>query len=131
MAIRPRVSTLISKTKTQAGNAEGDAVHRLPLLSGALRGSDIDLTASGAWTSTHAGELEALVDQTLQETAGGKNISVDMSGVTAFDTFGAWLRERLVRTGSQAGKKAGVRGLRNEYQGLFDRLHGVNRDEKT
>jgi phospholipid/cholesterol/gamma-HCH transport system permease protein len=106
-------------------------VHSLPLLSGALRGSDLELTASGAWTSTHAGELEALIEHTLQETMGAKKISIDMSGVTAFDTFGAWLLERLLRAGPQTGGKTGVRGLRNEYQGLFDRLHEVNRDGKT
>ena len=42
-----------------------------------------------------------------------------MRDVAAFDTFGAWLLERLIRRRSGAGQQTAVAGLREEFQGLL------------
>ena len=65
------------------------------LLTRQLKGKRLELAASGSWTAAHAGELEALVDSVAGEAITAKKVSIDMAGVREFDTFGAWLLERL------------------------------------
>ena len=48
-----------------------------------------------------------------------RDVSIEMNGVRAFDTYGAWLLERLIRERSRAGLQTGIVGLREEYQGLL------------
>ena len=54
-----------------------------------------------------------------------------MRGVAAFDTYGAWLLERLIRKRSGAGQQTGVVGLREEFQGLLQDVHTVNRKKEA
>ena len=75
------------------------------LLRSELKGERLELLAFGSWTAPHAGELETLVDGVAGEAAKAKNVSIDMAGVREFDTFGAWLLERLTREGSSAGRE--------------------------
>ena len=70
------------------------------LLTSQLKGERLELAAAGSWTAAHAGELETLVDRVAGEAAQAKNVSIDMAGVREFDTFGAWLLERLTRAWS-------------------------------
>ena len=49
-----------------------------------------------------------------------------MAGVAEFDTFGAWLLERLTRQGSVAGRAASVVGLPDHDRNLLEEMHGVN-----
>jgi len=99
------------------------------LVSAGPGGSDVVLSASGAWTSAHAHELETLIDGALRQARQAKTVSIDMKAVNAFDTFGAWLLERLLRVESQGSRKPQVTGLRQEYQALLEHLHKVNRDK--
>ena len=100
-----------------------------PSLNLRLKRDGHELTASGSWTAVHAAGLEAAIGQAVQQAAGVRDVSVDMNGVKAFDTYGAWLLERLVRERSRAGLHTGVVGLREEYQGLLRDIKDTNREE--
>jgi phospholipid/cholesterol/gamma-HCH transport system permease protein len=103
-------------------------VSAIPLLRAKLNGDNLDLVATGPWTAARAGELESLIDGAIKDTAKVRSVSVDMRGVNAFDTFGAWLLERLLRSETALARKSEVVGLRSEFASLLDRLHEVNRD---
>ncbi len=51
-----------------------------------------------------------------------------MAGVREFDTFGAWLLERLTRAWSSAGREPVIVGLPQHDRGLLEEMHGVNRE---
>jgi phospholipid/cholesterol/gamma-HCH transport system permease protein len=98
------------------------------LLTSKLKGERLELAAAGSWTAAHASELEALVDRVAGEAAQAKKVSIDMTGVSEFDTFGAWLLERLTRAWTQAGQKPSIVGLPKHDRGLLAEMHGVNRE---
>src|SRR5680860_32618 len=98
------------------------------LLTHKLVGKRLKLSAGGSWTAPHAGELEALVDQITDEAPKAKDVSIDMAGVREFDTFGAWLLERLTRQWTASGREAVVVGLPEHDLGLLEEMHGVNRE---
>jgi len=98
------------------------------LLTHKLDGERLELAAGGSWTATHAGELEALIDRVTGEAPGAKDVSIDMAGVREFDTFGAWLLERLTRQWTASGREAVVVGLPEHDLGLLEEMHGVNRE---
>ena len=98
------------------------------LLTSKLKGERLELAAAGSWTAAHASELEALVDRVAGEAAQAKKVSIDMTGVIEFDTFGAWLLERLTRAWTAAGQKPAIVGLPKHDRGLLEEMHGVNRE---
>jgi len=98
-----------------------------PLLDGTLRDDRLELAASGPWTGTHVDALERLVATAAAQGAQARRMSVDMTGVAALDTLGAWLIERLLRDAAARGQDAELARLPERYRGLFDELHGVNR----
>ena len=97
------------------------------LLTAKFEDGRLELAAAGSWTAPHASELEALVDRVAGEAAKAKSVSIDMAGVAEFDTFGAWLLERLTRQGSAAGRAPAVVGLPDHDRNLLEEMHGVNR----
>jgi phospholipid/cholesterol/gamma-HCH transport system permease protein len=98
----------------------------IPVLSGTTTDGRLDLAAGGPWTAAHADALERLVDEAAPQVAAARRISLDMAGVEALDTIGAWLLERLVRSSDRDGRHAQYTGLSPRYRGLIDELHGVN-----
>jgi phospholipid/cholesterol/gamma-HCH transport system permease protein len=99
------------------------------LLTGAVEGGRLKLVASGAWTAARATDLETLIDDLARTGRDAGSVSIDMRGVTEFDTFGAWLLERLVREEQARGREADVVGLPSHDHGLFAEMHQVNRAE--
>ncbi|HEX5932522.1 MAG TPA: MlaE family lipid ABC transporter permease subunit [Methyloceanibacter sp.] len=97
------------------------------LLTSQLKGERLELAASGSWTAAHAGELETLVDTAATQAARAKGVSIDMGGVREFDTFGAWLLERLTRTWSSTGAIAEIVGMPPHDRNLLAEMHNVNR----
>jgi len=83
------------------------------------------LAAGGAWTAAHAGELEALVDGVAGDLSQGA-ASIDMHKVEAFDTYGAWLLERLVRERKARGGDTTIVDLPEHYRGLVTAMHEAN-----
>ena len=92
-----------------------------PTLAVAADGAALECAAGGAWTAVHASELEALIDQ----VASGfpeKAAAIDMQRVEAFDTYGAWLLERLVRERKSKGAETSIVALPEHYRDLFEAM---------
>jgi phospholipid/cholesterol/gamma-HCH transport system permease protein len=86
------------------------------------------LSAAGSWTAANARELEALVDGVERDAPNARSMSIDMGAVRGFDTFGAWLLERLTRLFSLRGGNAEIVNLPAHDLKLLEEMHGVNRD---
>jgi phospholipid/cholesterol/gamma-HCH transport system permease protein len=97
------------------------------LLTSQLKGERLELAAAGSWTAPHAGELEKLVDSVAGEASKAKNVSIDMKGVREFDTFGAWLLERLTRQWTSSGRETVIVGMPEHDRDLLEEMHAVNR----
>ncbi len=93
------------------------------LISGQSRGDGLDLAAAGSWTAEHAGALESQVDAATRTDSRVRNVAIDVARIDQLDTFGAWLLERAMRTWSGQGCEARLIGLRDDYRGLFDKVH--------
>ena len=98
-----------------------------PLLEPILRGDRLELVASGPWTGSHVVALERLIDVASAAAASASRMTIDITGVAALDTLGAWLLERLIRNANARGQDAGFDRLPDRYRGLFDELRRVNR----
>ena len=90
-------------------------------------GQRLELAAGGSWTANHASELEPLVDTHVRSASSKASMSIDMRGVIEFDTFGAWLLERLTRAWAGAGRDAQITGLQDHHRSLLDEVHQANR----
>ncbi len=98
------------------------------LLTSRLEGDRLEVAAAGAWIAANASQLEPLVDRMVAEAPGARRASIDMAGVSAFDTFGAWLLERLTREWKAQGREAAIVGLPEHDRGLLEEMHEVNRE---
>ncbi len=88
----------------------------------------IELAAAGAWTVDHARNLDGLIDQTVLTTPTDRPLTIDMKSVTALDTYGAWLIERLVRAREAGTGRAYVDGLPERYRALYDEIRTTERE---
>jgi phospholipid/cholesterol/gamma-HCH transport system permease protein len=75
----------------------------------------------------HADEAERLVRNVPAAPGEARTLTVDAAGVTALDTFGAWLLEKLLRGAAEHGREAELVGLPANFRGLVDKVHQVNR----
>jgi phospholipid/cholesterol/gamma-HCH transport system permease protein len=99
------------------------------LLEARADGDRLTLAGGGAWTATQAGQLERLIESQADGPDGPRRVVIDMARIEKFDTYGAWLLERLVRVFKARGAETQVVGLPPTYQGLVDELHEVNLKE--
>ncbi len=90
-------------------------------------GQRLELAAGGSWTADHASELEPLVDTHVRSAAIKSSMSIDMRGVSQFDTFGAWLLERLTRAWTGTNREAQITGLQDHYRNLLNEVQQANR----
>ncbi|HJZ44048.1 MAG TPA: ABC transporter permease [Hyphomicrobiaceae bacterium] len=97
-----------------------------PHLTGIVRDGRLELAAAGSWTASHATELEALVENVSRQFMSASSATIDMRNVAAFDTYGAWLLERLTRAGQVLGRDMRVLDLPSRYEGLLAEVHGTN-----
>ncbi|MGF1619306.1 MAG: ABC transporter permease [Rhodomicrobiaceae bacterium] len=102
-----------------------------PVLSSVVNGERLELTAGGSWTAHHAAQLELMIDEHATSSGTLRSMSINMAGVREFDTFGAWLLERLVRAWQGDGQKADITGLDENYRGLLGEMHVANRSPDT
>ena len=93
-------------------------------LTSGIRDGFLEIVASGAWVAAEVERLEPAVDQILQ-TSSAQSVTIDLQGVTAFDTFGACLVERLLRTWKARGQNARVIGLDGRFQGLMAEIESL------
>jgi phospholipid/cholesterol/gamma-HCH transport system permease protein len=83
-----------------------------------VSGGQLKVAGAGSWTASRAVDLEPLVSLAAKSAAGAASVTIDMSAVREFDTYGAWLLVRLMR--GPGGPFTRVEGLAENYQGLLD-----------
>ncbi len=96
------------------------------LLSGTLKEGRLELVAGGSWTALFAGELEARLEEWLAQAREARSISLELARVGEFDTYGAWLVERLRREVELRGLTLEVTGQQPQGRKLLEEMQGRN-----
>lgn len=96
------------------------------LLEGRADGDRLTLAGRGVWTAVEAAELERLIEAQLAAPASPRQVVIDMSRIQKFDTYGAWMLERIIRLFKERGTDSQVVGLPADYQALVEEVHTVN-----
>jgi phospholipid/cholesterol/gamma-HCH transport system permease protein len=97
-----------------------------PGLNRTVSAEGLEFAAVGPWTSAHSELLERLVDAAALQVANARSIVINMAGIQALDTLGAWLLERLIRGWREGGHDAAFTSLPEHYRGLLDEVHRLN-----
>jgi phospholipid/cholesterol/gamma-HCH transport system permease protein len=84
-------------------------------------GGALAYEGAGAWTVLHANELEALIEGSASSQP-HKAAVIDMRGVEALDTYGAWLLERFVRERRSRGAETEIVALPEHYRDLLEAM---------
>src|SRR6185312_6431277 len=84
------------------------------------------LMARGAWTVAHVERLERLCAGVSAQRKG----AIDLSGVTALDTVGAWVFEKLARSSVAGSPEAIFVGASPSYSGLLREVRELNRQDR-
>jgi phospholipid/cholesterol/gamma-HCH transport system permease protein len=92
------------------------------LLSGQAQGDRVELSAAGSWTAEYAGAIEPQIDAAARGVT-ARNIVINLARIEYLDTYGAWLIERAMRNWTSQGRDARLVGLREDYRGLFEKVH--------
>lgn len=100
-----------------------------PLVRLGIEGPRSLYSASGSWTSANAKKLEEAIDALPLQSDNNNILSIDMKNVDAFDTFGAWLLERMRRRSEDRGQTIEVTGLPEHDLALLSDMQRLNRDE--
>ena len=101
------------------------------LLSGTLQNGVLRLRAKGSWTAAQAGELERQLDPWLNQIKDAKEVAIELGDIGEFDTFGAWLLERVRRQVHLSGRTISVAGLPEHELQLFEKMQTVNQQNGT
>lgn len=97
---------------------------RLPSHPGGLRWSvrpdgTAATVADGAWTVAHVATLDPLI-KAAGGVPGTGSIAIDPQDVSAIDTFGVCLLDRLIAAAKTAGRTVAVSGPPTRYRALLD-----------
>jgi phospholipid/cholesterol/gamma-HCH transport system permease protein len=87
----------------------------------------LELAPAGAWTTAHSAALEERVMAVAPQISTARKLAINMAGLRELDTLGAWLLERLIRSGADRKIEVQFVGLPERYRGLFDQVDRVNR----
>ena len=90
------------------------------LLSATRQHDALGLFATGEWTAPNAAALDQSIGPFLFRSEHATKMSIDMAGLHAFDTYGAWQLVRLVKASELLGLGLKIVGLEDRYQGLFE-----------
>jgi phospholipid/cholesterol/gamma-HCH transport system permease protein len=88
-------------------------------LTGTLVGRKLEFQASGAWTAANADVIDQALTQHLPALAGCAVLSIGMARMTAFDTYGAVLLDRLVREAKARGLAPEIVDLNSRFATLY------------
>jgi phospholipid/cholesterol/gamma-HCH transport system permease protein len=83
----------------------------------------VTLRPSGDWTLANVEALEELCERQFPTEVA----TIDISQVTALDTVGAWLFEKLVRRLSSTSMPTSLVGVSGSYADLMKEMQGINR----
>jgi phospholipid/cholesterol/gamma-HCH transport system permease protein len=95
-----------------------------PLIEFRKTPGETEIVGSGSWTAINAARLDALIQAAPPQDKAP--VKIDMSRVREFDTYGAWLLERLLRSLGRPDAVA-PSGLPDRFSGLFVRVGETNR----
>jgi phospholipid/cholesterol/gamma-HCH transport system permease protein len=98
-----------------------------PRLTATLSGDGLELRPVGSWTAANVATLESLSNGVADELDRSKAVKLDMASVSELDTLGAWLLEKISRRATSAGRRADLVGVPDNYAGLIEEVHQVNR----
>ena len=98
-----------------------------PLLTATASDDGLELRPSGAWTAANAAALEVLSNSVSGKIEQAKALKLDMAGLRELDTLGAWLLEKISRRASVSGHAASIVGVADNFAGLIEEIHQVNR----
>lgn len=90
------------------------------LLSSRTTSGQYELVASGAWTAKNAEAIDELIAAFAGPAQTRQSITLDLSGINEFDTYGAWLIEHLVRSQRERGEIVRATHLSERFAGLAD-----------
>ena len=79
-----------------------------PLLLATPSGDALNLRPQGPWTAANVSALETLSRSVGADVDRSSAVTLDMSGVSALDTLGAWVLEKLSRRLKAAFDPAGI-----------------------
>lgn len=96
------------------------------VLSATRQNDALRLVAAGEWTAPNAEILDKSISPFLSRSEPATYRSIDMDGVRAFDTYGAWQLARLVQDSERLGLKLSIVGLAERYRGLFETVLGAS-----
>lgn len=83
------------------------------------------LKATGSWTSRNALQLDQAIAALLEDGQAVTRPSIDMSGITSFDTFGAHGLARLSRALDGRGQSLEIASLPDQYWSLFESVYNA------
>lgn len=83
----------------------------------------IELIAAGPWTVAQADQIDVQISEVIARVRGRAHASLQMAGVTQFDTYGAWLLERLCRASRKHGLELDIKGLPDRFADLAAALN--------
>jgi len=98
-----------------------------PTLTCTTDGEWLELAPAGAWTTAQSAALEERVTAVASQVSTARKLAINIAGVRELDTLGAWLLERLIRSGAERKIEVQFVGLPERYRGLFDQVDRVNR----
>jgi phospholipid/cholesterol/gamma-HCH transport system permease protein len=89
-------------------------------LETSLDGDCATIVAGGCWTFDSAASLDAsLMGLPSGAEGGAGRVEIDMAGIEAFDTSGAWLLRRTQEAFEAGGATVTISGVADSYQPLF------------
>ena len=100
-------------------DADTSASPQLPQVQAEAVDGVLRLTLTGSW-ATHT---IAAVDKVMrghEAAIGGRAVAIDMSGITYFDTAGAWVVYRFAKAAEAAGQEASFEGIDPSHKVLLD-----------
>ncbi|QDW38856.1 MlaE family lipid ABC transporter permease subunit [Bradyrhizobium sp. KBS0727] len=98
-----------------------------PVLTATPSGDTLELRPGGSWTAVNAAVLESLSSDVTPQLDQAPSVKVDMTDLRELDTLGAWMLEKMSRRVASAGHRAEVVGVADNYAGLIEEVHQVNR----
>ncbi|SDK27452.1 MULTISPECIES: MlaE family ABC transporter permease [Bradyrhizobium] len=98
-----------------------------PLLTATASGDTLELRPGGSWTAVNAAALERMSSDVTPQLDQAPSVKVDMTGLRELDTLGAWMLEKMSRRVTSVGHRADVVGVADNYAGLIEEVHQVNR----
>jgi phospholipid/cholesterol/gamma-HCH transport system permease protein len=98
-----------------------------PVLTATPLGDALELCPGGSWTAANAAALERIAGEVMPQLDRAPSVKVDLTGVRELDTLGAWMLEKISRRVTSAGHRADVVGVADNYAGLIEQVHQVNR----